>query len=104
MELQLGVHRNKALMADWLHYAESQFAFEVLEQIQERFKADFDCATELARCMAAWRATIPSDRRAPTHKLVLHTKAKNAFTDARGFPPFFNASREGPMRSSRGSA
>ena len=59
MELQLGVHRNSLLMADWREYGEAQFSFEVVEQIQERPEPDFDYAAELVRRIAFWRARIP---------------------------------------------
>ncbi|WP_266159422.1 GIY-YIG nuclease family protein [Dyella silvatica] len=59
MELQLGTHRNKALLADWQNYGQVQFAFEVLEAIPQHPEPDFDYASELARRLRLWRARIP---------------------------------------------
>lgn len=59
MELRLGTHRNKALREDWHTYGESQFAFEVLQLVEERPEPDFDYAGELARCLGIWRARVP---------------------------------------------
>lgn len=58
-ELRLGVHRNPELMADWRQYGETQFSFEVVEQIKERPEPDFNYELELARRMAVWRARVP---------------------------------------------
>ncbi|WP_266170127.1 GIY-YIG nuclease family protein [Dyella subtropica] len=59
MELQLGTHRNKALMEDWRTYGDEHFAFEVLQQIQERAEPDYNYAEEMAQHLAIWRAKIP---------------------------------------------
>lgn len=58
-ELRLGTHRNKALMADWRTHGEAQFAFEILEAIQEQAEPDFDVASELARRLAIWLTDTP---------------------------------------------
>ncbi|MEC5405041.1 GIY-YIG nuclease family protein [Paraburkholderia sp. MPAMCS5] len=59
LELRLGVHRNPDLLADWRLLGESQFAFEIIDQIKERPEPDFDYPSELDKCMAVWRAKIP---------------------------------------------
>ena len=59
MELRLGVHRNRALMADWRQFGEAQFAFEAVERIKPRTEPDFDPAAELARSLARWRMKLP---------------------------------------------
>lgn len=59
MELQRGVHRNRPLMADWRALGETQFAFEVLEQVAERPEPDFDHAAAVADRLAVWRAEVP---------------------------------------------
>lgn len=58
-ELKLGSHRNKALMADWRAHGEAGFAFEVLEQVDERPEPDFDYKAEIARLLAIWQARVP---------------------------------------------
>lgn len=59
LELRQGVHRNRALMADWRLLGEEQFVFEIIEQLQQRPEPDFDYASELDSCMAAWCAKVP---------------------------------------------
>ena len=58
-ELKLGTHRNKALMSDWHSYGEANFAFEVLQAIEERPEPDFNYKAELERLLAAWRSKVP---------------------------------------------
>ncbi len=59
MELRLGVHRNRPLMADWRQFGEAQFAFEVAERLKPRTEPDFDPAAELARLLARWQTKLP---------------------------------------------
>lgn len=59
VELQLGTHRNKALMDDWRTYGETNFVFEVLETIKERPEPDFNYHAEMARLLAICRARVP---------------------------------------------
>jgi len=59
MELQRGVHRNRALMADWRTLGESQFVFEVIEPLAERPEPGFDHEGALADRLAAWREQVP---------------------------------------------
>jgi len=58
-ELRLGTHRNKTLMEDWRLYGEANFAFDVLQKIEERPEPDFNYNAELANALANWRARIP---------------------------------------------
>lgn len=58
-ELRLGMHRIKALQADWRAQGEAAFAFEVLEAVQERSDPAFDYDAELARMLEAWRVKLP---------------------------------------------
>ena len=60
MELQRGVHRNRALMEDWRTLGESQFVFEVIEPLAERPEPDFDHEAALADRLAAWRERVPA--------------------------------------------
>ncbi len=59
LELRQGVHRNRALMADWHLLGEDQFAFEIIEQLRQRPEPGFDYASELDNCMAAWCEKVP---------------------------------------------
>lgn len=59
LELRQGVHRNRALMADWHLLGEDQFVLEIIEQLQQRPEPGFDYASELDRCMAAWCEKVP---------------------------------------------
>jgi hypothetical protein len=59
LELRIGVHRNRALMADWKLLGENQFLFEILEQLKERPEPDFNYLSELDRCMEPWRMKVP---------------------------------------------
>lgn len=58
-ELKLGTHRNKALMDDWRVHGEVNFAFEVLEKVEQRPEPDFDYKAELIRLLAIWRMHVP---------------------------------------------
>lgn len=59
LELQLGTHRNKALMEDWRAQGEANFVFEVLEAIKQRPEPDFNYHAEMARLLAIWRIRVP---------------------------------------------
>ena len=59
VELQLGTHRNKALMEDWRTHGEANFVFEVLETIKERSEPDFNYRAEMARLLAICRTRVP---------------------------------------------
>lgn len=59
MELQRGVHRHAALMADWRAHGEAVFVFEVLDRLEENTRPDRNFDAELAELMAAWRAKVP---------------------------------------------
>ncbi len=56
LELRMGSHRNRALLADWRALGEAQFSFEVVEWVKERPEPDFDYAAELERLLLPWRA------------------------------------------------
>ena len=58
-ELRLGTHRNKALMEDWRTYGEANFAFDVLQPIEERPDPGFNYNAELASALANWRVRVP---------------------------------------------
>jgi hypothetical protein len=58
-ELRQGVHRNRALQADWQRYGEAGFAFEIVERIEQKAEADFDYAAELAVLLELWREKLP---------------------------------------------
>ena len=59
MELRLGTHRNKPLMEDWRTYGEANFAFDVLQTIEERAEPDFNYNAELASALTNWRVRVP---------------------------------------------
>lgn len=61
MELQRGVHRHRALMADWCQYGEAQFAFEVLEQLEPRDEPGFDPVAALEARIAVWHANSTAE-------------------------------------------
>jgi hypothetical protein len=58
-ELRQGVHRNRALQADWQCYGEAGFAFEIVERIEQKAEADFDYAAELTVLSDLWREKRP---------------------------------------------
>ena len=60
MELRQGVHRHRALMADWRSLGEANFSFEVLERLSEPTEPGFDPVAALADRLAAWRASAPA--------------------------------------------
>lgn len=59
MELQQGVHRNAALMADWRALGEAAFAFDVLAQVEERTDPGWDPSVDLDRLLAEWLGKVP---------------------------------------------
>ena len=59
MELWLGTHRNKALMEDWRTCGEANFAFDVLQTIEERPEPNFNYRAELENALANWRMRVP---------------------------------------------
>ena len=58
-ELRQGVHRNRALQADWQRDGEAGFAFEILDRIEPQPEPDFDYAGELAMLLELWREKLP---------------------------------------------
>lgn len=58
-ELRFGSHRNPALMSDWKTMGESQFSFEVLEQLKEQADPGFNYRAELERRLEAWKQRVP---------------------------------------------
>ncbi|MDE2427737.1 MAG: GIY-YIG nuclease family protein [Burkholderiales bacterium] len=58
LELRFGSHRNPALLADWRNYGETQFSFDILEQLTEHSDAHFDYQAELNQCLARWKQQL----------------------------------------------
>ncbi|QTD46262.1 GIY-YIG nuclease family protein [Ottowia testudinis] len=54
-ELRQGMHRNRALQADWREYGAAQFSFEVIDRVKQRTDPLFDHAAELAAMLNMWR-------------------------------------------------
>lgn len=57
-ELQHGSHKNKELQADWNELGSSNFAFEVVEQMEPPSVAHFDAKQELRFMEDLWLAEL----------------------------------------------
>lgn len=53
-ELNQKVHRNKALLKDWLALGPEAFAFEVVDTLKRRDEPGIDYKPELAALLALW--------------------------------------------------
>lgn len=60
-ELRHGLHRNPALMQDWLAHGEAHFVFEVLDMLKPSEGPAFNAAQELELLVSLWRQAIPCD-------------------------------------------
>ncbi|MCZ8521210.1 MULTISPECIES: GIY-YIG nuclease family protein [Paenibacillus] len=54
LELSMGVHKNKALQADWTKYGDAAFQMEVLEVLQRKETGYFDAKDALKKLEAKW--------------------------------------------------
>ena len=52
--LNAGVHRSKALQADWNEFGETAFVFETLEPVEPRQDMNYDYASDLETLEDLW--------------------------------------------------
>ncbi len=52
--LRIGSHTNKALQADWNEFGETQFVFEILEEVQRKDDPNFNLKDELSLLEMIW--------------------------------------------------
>ena len=57
-ELATRSHRNASLQADWVAHGAQVFRFELLDQVRQSDKPDFDYAAELAVLLQLWREEL----------------------------------------------
>jgi len=58
-ELRYGQHRNARLALDWAEHGETNFLFEVLDQVKPSEDPAFNAALELEILVSLWRQEIP---------------------------------------------
>jgi hypothetical protein len=60
MQLEAGMHSNKALQADWKAFGPEVFTFDVLEVLKEKEDPAFDAKKELEKLLKKWVEEVKS--------------------------------------------